>query len=197
MPNPAQPADPADSVDRFAELSALLADPFADRAAILRAAGLDAERWRQVQEGWAGCLQEGGPVAERFAAVYDKILGALGAPAVPLARAGHAPGGGPPSTTAPSCGDRRLGVAGGPDATGQERTGATEAGPEPLGSPPTQRSPEPPPSARALPVAPDVGHGATRSVVPRRPQSSPPNPFGETLEAGTRLPVPGRSSNQS
>jgi hypothetical protein len=173
MPNPAQPADPAGSVDRFAELSALLADPFADRAAILCEAGLDAERWRAVEEGWAGRLQEDGAIAERFAAVYLKTVRALGAPALPLAQAGYAPDGGP--SVLP----------------------ATEAGPEPLVPPPTQRSPEPPPSPRSSSVTPDVDHGATRSAVPLRPLSSPPSPFGETLEAATRLPVPGRSFNQS
>jgi len=183
MPNPAQPADPAGSVERFAQLSAQLADPFADRAGILCAAGLDAERWRNVQEGWAERLhQEGGAVAERFAAVYDKTLGALGAP---LARAGYGPDGGRPSAAVPSCGGQRLAVAGGPGATGPERADATEAGPEPPGPPPPLLSHAPPPSARSFTVTPDVAG------------SSPPNPFGETLEAGTQLPVPGRSFNQS
>jgi hypothetical protein len=83
MRSPADLPDPATSVDRFAELSALLVDPLADRAAILSAAGLDPERWQMTQDAWAKRLRDGGLVAERFAEVFDRTLGAGTAPTAP------------------------------------------------------------------------------------------------------------------
>jgi hypothetical protein len=86
MRSPADLPDPTTSVDRFAELSALLAEPLADRAAILGAAGLDPERWQTTQDDWAKRLRDDGIVAARFAEVFDRTLGAVTAPAAPLAQ---------------------------------------------------------------------------------------------------------------
>jgi hypothetical protein len=86
MRSPADLPDPATSVDSFAELSALLVDPLADRAAILGAAGLDHERWQTTQEDWAKRFRHDGIVAARFAEVFDRTRGAVAAPAAPLAQ---------------------------------------------------------------------------------------------------------------
>jgi hypothetical protein len=83
-------ADPTSSIDRFAEVSALLADPFSDGAAVLRDAGLDAEGWRKVEESWVPRLERDEAAAERFGVVFERTLRALSAsPAVPLGRPGE------------------------------------------------------------------------------------------------------------
>jgi hypothetical protein len=154
-------ADPTDDIDCFAALSALLADPVADRAAVLREAGLDAERWRAVAAGWAPRFADGGAVAKRFAEVYDRTRRALATPAaVPVAPASA--------------------------ASGEEvaRVGMDAAGP-----PSTLRS-APPPAAASLAATTDVDLRTLLPAVPFQPRSSLPNPLGDTLEAGTRLPVP-------
>jgi hypothetical protein len=89
---PDTPPDPVDTVERCAELSALLDDPFADRAAVLRAAGLDEESWGAVQERWVARLAapKGAALVARYGEVYEATLRRLSS--------GGAPGGAPPDT---------------------------------------------------------------------------------------------------
>jgi hypothetical protein len=75
------------TIERFAELSGLLADPFADRAGVLSSAGLDAARWRKLEAEWSARLQgpDSGSLSRRFSAVYSATLRSL---AQSLARTG-------------------------------------------------------------------------------------------------------------
>jgi hypothetical protein len=52
--------DPVDTIERFAELSALLDDPHARRAALLSGVGLDERAWREIEERWMACLKKPG-----------------------------------------------------------------------------------------------------------------------------------------
>ena len=85
---PDTPPDPVATVDRCAELSALLDDPFADRSAVLRAAGLDEKSWAAIQERWVAMLAaaESDALVGRYGEVYETTLRRLasgGAPARP------------------------------------------------------------------------------------------------------------------
>ena len=84
--------DPVATVDRCAELSALLDDPFADRAAVLRGAGLDEAAWAAVQERWVATLTgpDGEALVARYGEVYETTLRRLSS--------GGAPVGPPPDT---------------------------------------------------------------------------------------------------
>lgn len=89
--------DPAthssDSIERFAELSALLDEPFADRQAVLRAAGLDDERWTDVVERWAALLAtaEGEVLAVRFGDAFVAARRPCGRPKLEAAPEPMAP----------------------------------------------------------------------------------------------------------
>jgi hypothetical protein len=81
--------DRVDTIERCAELSALLEDPFADRAAVLRAAGLDEAAWSAAQERWVEKLAapEGEALIARYGEVYETTLRRLssgGAPVAPI-----------------------------------------------------------------------------------------------------------------
>src|SRR5580692_7125892 len=77
MPDPPDsPPDPVDTLERCAELSALLDDPFADRAAVLRGAGLDEATWAAVQERWVAMLTgaDSEAIVARYGEVYETTL---------------------------------------------------------------------------------------------------------------------------
>jgi hypothetical protein len=105
------PADPADTVERFARLSALLADPFDDRAAVLGDVGLDAQGWQDLEQRWAAILGDAGNVdlAGRFTSVVDETLRGMSGAAVPETERTCEPGGGPcfpmPRGASPLVGD--------------------------------------------------------------------------------------------
>jgi hypothetical protein len=65
--------DPVDTIERFAELSALLDDPFAEEDEVLRAAGLDAEAWEAIQARWVGELRGGSGDVEDLARRFGKM----------------------------------------------------------------------------------------------------------------------------
>jgi hypothetical protein len=71
MPTPVP--DPVDTIERFAELSALLEDPFADEEKVLRSAGLDSGAWDAIQRRWMARISssaEAAALSGRFGAVY-------------------------------------------------------------------------------------------------------------------------------
>jgi hypothetical protein len=98
---PDTPPDPIATVDRCAEVSALLEDPFADRAAVLRGAGLDENTWAAAQARWVERLAA--PDAEalvtRFGEVYETTLRRMASGGAPVAPAsdpdGEEPGAAP------------------------------------------------------------------------------------------------------
>ncbi len=69
--------NPVTTVERFAELSARLADPFADRATILCDAGLDAQSWGDIESRWQTRLgaasEEQDALVARFGEVYESV----------------------------------------------------------------------------------------------------------------------------
>lgn len=71
----------ADSVERYAELCALLDAPFVDRASILRSANLDEASFADLLTQWTDKLTSpGGADAARFGAAYAAARKALSAP---------------------------------------------------------------------------------------------------------------------
>jgi hypothetical protein len=75
--------DPVDTIERFAELSALLDDPFAEEEEILRASGLDTQAWEATEARWLGQLRAGGSdiedLARRFGKTYRETTARLAA----------------------------------------------------------------------------------------------------------------------
>ena len=71
--------DPVDTIERFAELSALLNDPHALRAALLAGVGLDERTWKAIEERWMARIRApGGEVlaqrlSERYAATQRNL----------------------------------------------------------------------------------------------------------------------------
>jgi hypothetical protein len=63
--------DPVDTVERFAELSALLDDPFAKEEEVLRAAGLDRDAWERIEARWLEALR----IQRGFRAPTDIVSG--------------------------------------------------------------------------------------------------------------------------
>ena len=62
---------PIDTVEGFARLVVLLDDPFADRAALLEAAGLDEAGWRDAMRRWTGLIESSDDaLVDRFVAAY-------------------------------------------------------------------------------------------------------------------------------
>ena len=64
--------DPVDTIERFAELSAILDDPHALRAAFSPVFGLDERAWRAVEQRWMRRIREpgGAALAETLGKVY-------------------------------------------------------------------------------------------------------------------------------
>jgi hypothetical protein len=192
MPDaPDAPPDPVDTVDRCAELSALLDDPFADRAAVLHAAGLDEAAWTRVQERWAERLASAGgdALVARYGEVYETTLRRLAG--------GRAPAGPTPDTD--RVGPRFLSAEAQPwraEAAAVQVSGTGEA--------PTLRSPSspPPPRPPGPPVAePPLAESSLAATVPLgehvpvpthpfAPPSRAASPLADTLEIGERVHVP-------
>jgi hypothetical protein len=88
--------DPSQSIVHFAELSAGVDDPFADRAAVLARAGLDDDGWMRLNERWlnAFCEPGGDLRAARFGEVFRKTRAQIAAGVAPRAESGEpaAPG---------------------------------------------------------------------------------------------------------
>ena len=61
-----------ESVERFAQLCALLNEGFADRAIVLASAGLDDNSWKQLESRWMTQIAQSadGALARRFGAAY-------------------------------------------------------------------------------------------------------------------------------
>jgi hypothetical protein len=68
--------DPVDTIERFAEISALLDDTFAERDEVLRAFGLDAEIWARIEARWLLRFQEaeGTELGKRFGKAYRETV---------------------------------------------------------------------------------------------------------------------------
>jgi hypothetical protein len=71
---------PHDSLTRFAALAAHLGEPFADRPALLLAAGLDERRWAEQVEQWSARLNAdaSGELHRCFAEAYARALAPRG-----------------------------------------------------------------------------------------------------------------------
>ena len=115
MPDaPDTPPDPIATVDRCAEVSALLEDPFADRAAVLHGAGLDENTWAAAQARWVERLvaPDAEPLVARFGEVYETTLRRLTSGGAPVAPASDLdrddPGAAPPRSAPPRWLRRRL-----------------------------------------------------------------------------------------
>jgi hypothetical protein len=65
-------SSPVESIERFAELCALLNEGFADRARVLGAAGLDEAAWKRLETRWMTQIAESsnGALARRFGEAY-------------------------------------------------------------------------------------------------------------------------------
>ena len=65
-------SSPVESIERFAELCALLNEGFADRARVLGAAGLDEAAWKRLETRWMTQIAESsdGAPARRFGEAY-------------------------------------------------------------------------------------------------------------------------------
>jgi hypothetical protein len=79
------PPDPVDTIERFAELSAILDDPHALRVALLSGVGLDERAWRAIEERWMRRIREpgGAALAERLGNVYAETRKNLSESVVP------------------------------------------------------------------------------------------------------------------
>jgi hypothetical protein len=182
-----------ENIERFAELCAWLDDPFTDRSAVLRALGLDAARWRRIEDQWMARLIN--PAAEalvlKFGDVYASTRTSLMCA--------------PADTPAPAAPDPRF-----LSAEAQPwREEAAQVGKVVEDAPPTVRSTPPPAAApprapgapphagtldvdmrRLRPALPFVA-GASSALPPSVP--APPSPRTGTLDAPKRLgppPVP-------
>lgn len=75
--------DPRASITAFAELRARLSDPFADRAALLAAHGLDERSLAAIEADWCGQLAGGDAAAalsRQYGDAYSNMLARLAAP---------------------------------------------------------------------------------------------------------------------
>jgi hypothetical protein len=81
--------DPVDTIERYAELSAILDDPHALRSALLAGVGLDERTWREIEGRWMARIKEPGgkALAEQLGAVYAEtkrnLSDAIGPPTDP------------------------------------------------------------------------------------------------------------------
>jgi hypothetical protein len=177
------PPDPVDTVDRCAELSALLDDPFGDRAAVLRGAGLDEAAWGRVQERWVTKLVADEALVARYGEVYETTLRRR--------LIGDGSDGPVPETDRE--GSRFLSEEAQPWRAEAAAVQASGAGAAPTlrslssSSPPRPSSPPAePPGAGTLPL----GTRVPVPALPFAPPSRAASPPGDTLELGQRLPVP-------
>lgn len=80
-----KPPSPTDSLEAYAKLAALLDDPFADRADLLRGAGLDEASWASIQRAWAPRLHQTDE-GRRYSRIYKATMRSLAGTAVPPRR---------------------------------------------------------------------------------------------------------------
>jgi hypothetical protein len=151
-----------DSLALFAALSAQLSDPFADRGAVLGAVGLDAARFRQLEEHWMRRFaEEGGErMADSFAVSFAEKRRELATPV----------GGATEADIAPCCGPCFL--------SAQPQPWRAEAARVGLDTPaePFQARPSPPP-----PAVPSALGGALARVAASPPPSAVPSALGGAL----------------
>lgn len=153
--------DPVDTIERFAEISALLDDTFADEDEVLRASGLDAETWDRIEARWLTRLKEveGIELGKRFGKAYRETVQRI---------AGRAPSTEEAADTEP---DGFL------NSTAQPwRAEAAEVGRGAVGAPP--------PLLAAPEATLHLG-----AVLPRAPAAPSPD-VGETLDSAGPLPLP-------
>jgi hypothetical protein len=183
MPTPGP--DPVDTIERFAELSAMQDDPFAEGEAVLRVVGLDEEAWEEIEKAWLARLAAGTPDAEalalRFGETYARTLERLAAAA----------GAEPASDTRPS-GPRFLSAEAQP-----WRAEARHVGRDVAADAPPLASPEPAAAAPSLPHARaliDTQKSPAWQPAPALPFRAPAGPDhdaeGATLELHALLPPP-------
>jgi hypothetical protein len=195
------------SLDRFAELSAEIADPFAERSVLLRRAGLDEESWSRIIDSWmtAFTAPDGEHQAARFGEVFARTKRRLAAGPAPAAAENLVEHG--PQFLSPEAQPWRGETAG----VGDTRTStppplATASAPQPLRAEP----PPPEPAPVATPLSTGAAHplAGTTDVDPRAlgavalPFASPATEdLKGTLPAGTRAdeiwPFPNRDPGAS
>jgi aryl carrier-like protein len=174
MPTPVP--DPVDTIERFAELSARMEDPFADEEKVLREAGLDSMQWDAAQARWTKRISSSAADAEdlsrRFGAAYVAAKERL---------AGRTGEGVPP--TVPDV-PGFLSAEAQPWRAEAAAVGFGAAGEAPPFAPP------PPPQPAGSSVADTLESGAPLPV-PALPFRAPPGASpGDTLELGAVLPLP-------
>src|SRR5262245_47010631 len=65
-------SNPVDSIERFAEVCAMLDDPFADEERILRPAGVDPGAWDEVEARWLARMSASAAEASSLSAQFGK-----------------------------------------------------------------------------------------------------------------------------
>ncbi len=175
-------ADSVAEIERFATLSALFADPFADRIAVLSGAGLDGPGWQSMMER---CMQRlegvgGEALARHFAEVFMKTLRSLSAPGSSPAH--------PASSRGPNSTERTLSAQIAPFGRDLEV-------PSTLPSPAHLPAPAPPPASAPCGqqsvisvVAPPSSSTRAAPPLPLVPRQS--SPLARTLDVNERLPTP-------
>ena len=181
MPDPPDMSpDHVAPVDRCAEISALLEDPFADRAAVLRGAGLDETTWAAAQERWVKKLaaSNSDALVARYGEGYETTLRRLASGGAPIAPA--------PALDGPAF------------LSTEEQPWCAEAAPtlrSASSAPPPRLSPAPspmpPPSAEHPLGTAKLDAGALlKEAVPFAASPLAASPLAETLRVGERLPLP-------
>ncbi len=151
------PAEPPHGIEPFAVLSALLA---LARTAVLRDHGLDEERWKAIEAGWAQRFQaeDGEALTERFRAVYAYALQNPDAPPCPPT-----------------------------EPTGAPRFLSSE--PQPWREEAAQVPPVPRPARHPLAGTAAFDPSQVRPALPFTPPPRTAHPLAATLESPAGLPV--------
>jgi hypothetical protein len=175
--------DPVDTIERFAEISALLDDPFAEEDEVLRALGLDADGWDEIEARWLLRLraEDAAPLGKRFGKAYRETVERLKGVAPSTEEIADTEPEGPGFLT-PDAQPWRAEAA----AVGRAAVGA---------APPLLAAPEPasPRTVRAAPPVVDVAATFTGAAPtgPALPFQTPSNvPPDATMPLGAVLPRP-------
>ena len=85
---------PEDTIERFAEIAALVDDGYVPRLDLLAAAGLDHTSWKHLERHWMVCLAEGTDpdFAVRFATTYARTRASLASTTASEAHEPYRPG---------------------------------------------------------------------------------------------------------
>jgi hypothetical protein len=85
---------PEDTIERFAEIAALVDDGYVPRLDLLAAAGLDHTSWKHLERHWMVCLAEGtdADLAVRFATTYARTRASLASTTASEAHEPYRPG---------------------------------------------------------------------------------------------------------